>query len=133
MAVVGKGEKRGYVNKKGEVVIKLQFEEAESFSEGMAAVILDGRSVIIGKTGKTVLEPRGFYASSFHEGYAVVYSNGNKTYKEINDELDQHGNDPKYKEEFKDKLKISIIDRQGKVVYEMPKKMLKMIFELDQN
>ncbi len=88
--------KWGYVNKKGEIVIPLKFEHAESFSEGMASV---GKDIIIreadnfslilwgfiDKTGKLVIPYRyqggdGYGAPIFREGLAAV-----------KDELDDSG------------------------------------------
>ena len=48
----------GFINKTGKIVIKPQFEEAESFSEGLAPVMIDKKYGYINKTGKTVIEPQ---------------------------------------------------------------------------
>lgn len=55
-------EKWGYVNSAGNFVIPPQFERAEPFSEGYAAVSTDGEKLgYINKEGKMVIEPKYFY------------------------------------------------------------------------
>jgi hypothetical protein len=68
----------GYINKKGEIAIPLNFSFASDFSEGLAAVefddILFGRRSwgYINYNGKFVISPNYDFASSFHEGLATV-------------------------------------------------------------
>lgn len=73
----------GYMNRKGETVIKPQFTEAEDFNEGYAVVnrfSKDGCSVI-DKSGKTVFAIKyGKYdgiVSAFHNGYLAA-AEGNR-------------------------------------------------------
>ena len=40
--IIDKDGKYGYINKKGEMIVKPQFEEAGNFSEGVASVFSDG-------------------------------------------------------------------------------------------
>lgn len=71
--------KIGYVDKRGEFVIEPQFDEAESFDEGLAEVCwkLENRSSskcgYINLLGDIVIEPQFRYAHSFQEGTAIVY------------------------------------------------------------
>lgn len=65
-------EKWGYINRAGTVVIKPRFELAESFSEGLAAIHLDGGVGYIDRTGKVVIAPSFEMAESFSEGLAAV-------------------------------------------------------------
>ena len=61
----------GYIDRTGKLVIPMQFEYAEPFSEGLAAVHNCGRAFFIDKTGKIVIS--GFTdASSFSGGLARV-------------------------------------------------------------
>jgi hypothetical protein len=54
-----KGGKWGYKEEKtGKMVIKPQFEKAESFSEGLAAVVKGGKWGFIDKTGKMLIKPK---------------------------------------------------------------------------
>jgi len=62
----------GFVNKKGGIVISPCFERAYSFSEGLAAVKLDGKWGFIDKNGKFIISPRFEHANSFSEGLASV-------------------------------------------------------------
>jgi hypothetical protein len=68
----GRGYKQGYCNRNGDVVIKPQFEYAREFSDGLAAVLIDGKFGYIDKTGKLVISPQFAYAGDFSEGMAVV-------------------------------------------------------------
>lgn len=52
--IIDKDGKYGYINKKGEMIVKPQFEEAGNFSEGVASVFSDGKLNFIGKDGKYV-------------------------------------------------------------------------------
>ncbi|MBR6250567.1 MAG: WG repeat-containing protein, partial [Bacteroidales bacterium] len=60
----------GYINLKGEVVISPQFDGAESFSEGLARVKVDGKCGFIDKKGTIVITPQFDYwgTASFSEG-----------------------------------------------------------------
>ena len=42
MAAVEIGSKWGFIDKQGKLVVKSQFEAAEQFSEGLAAVLISG-------------------------------------------------------------------------------------------
>ena len=54
--IIDKDGKYGYINKKGEMIVKPQFEEAGNFSEGVASVFSDGKLNFIGKDGKYIGE-----------------------------------------------------------------------------
>ncbi len=80
----------GYINTKGEVVIKPQFEKAAQFSEGLAYFEKDGKYGFINTKGEVVIEPvytkksRGWLKLAieplgetyFKEGLAAVNKNG---------------------------------------------------------
>src|SRR5262245_20990264 len=61
----------GYVDKNGNRVINPQFERAESFSSGLAAVRL-GKWGYIDYSGKIAINPQFDRATSFSDGVAVV-------------------------------------------------------------
>lgn len=65
-------EKWGYINNKGKIVIKPQFDEADKFSEGLARVQIGLKSGFIDSTGKFVIEPIYTFAFGFSEGLAPV-------------------------------------------------------------
>lgn len=60
LAVIEKRNKKGYINKLGEIVIKPQYEDAGKFSEGLAGVLIKNKWGFIDKTGKLIIKPR-FY------------------------------------------------------------------------
>jgi WG containing repeat len=64
--------KWGYMDKTGTLVIKPQYDDAASFSEGLAAVNISGKWGFINKEGDVVIEPRFRSAWAFHENKARV-------------------------------------------------------------
>lgn len=62
----------GYVDKDGVFVISEQFEVAEPFSEGRAAVLIDGRWTFIDKQGNTITHPQFDEVRPFYNGLARV-------------------------------------------------------------
>ncbi|MFC1737079.1 WG repeat-containing protein [Candidatus Hydrogenedentota bacterium] len=68
--VVTNGEKRlwGYVNTKGEWHIPASYEYAEPFSEGLAAVKLDGKWMYIDSEGNKVIDAQEFHNAGSFEG-----------------------------------------------------------------
>lgn len=64
--------KWGYIDSTGKVVIPLQFSAAHNFSEGMAAVLIDGKLGYINKEGKVVIKPQFDEAQKFEGGKARV-------------------------------------------------------------
>ena len=86
-------EKKWWVEKKkkyktGEVVIPFKYDNALNFSEGLAAVELNGKWGFINKSGKEVIPLKYDSIRSFSEGFAAVVLNGkcgyiNKSGKEV--------------------------------------------------
>lgn len=64
--VINKDGKYGFINRKGEIVVKPQFQEAASFSEGVAAVFSDGNLNFVGKDGKIVERLSNKYVWDFN-------------------------------------------------------------------
>ena len=66
--------------KTGSFVINPQFDDAASFSEGLAAVRIGdfetGRSGFIDKTGTYVINPQFGFANAFSDGLAAVRIGG---------------------------------------------------------
>jgi len=66
--------KYGFINKKGELVVDLLYDDARSFSEGLALVNIGGLGIgnwgFINKKGKVVIEFDYFLGKSFSEGLA---------------------------------------------------------------
>ena len=67
--------KYGYVDRKGNVVIEPQFDNAKSFSEGLAWAEKDGKSGYIDCTGTFVIELDALDGEPFTEGLARVRMN----------------------------------------------------------
>ena len=66
--------KWGYLNKMGQLVIKNQFDDCRDFSEGLAAVNINGLWGYINNMGEIVVEPRFRAVYQFHEGLGLVYT-----------------------------------------------------------
>ncbi len=69
-------DKWGYKNKKGEIVIEPQFDYADDFSEGLAAIKIGGKWGYINKEGKYVINPEFDKVDYFSEGLAAVKIRG---------------------------------------------------------
>jgi hypothetical protein len=76
LSLVGKDKKHGFVDKNGKLVVPLIYDEALTFSEGMAAVMQNFKWGYIDSTGKTIVELQYNEAMSFHDGLAVVAKEG---------------------------------------------------------
>jgi hypothetical protein len=78
-----KDKKWGYIDRTGKVVIEPQFDFADRFSEGLAAIRIGneyvGKHGYIDKTGKVVIEPDFARASRFTEGLAAVQTGDFRT------------------------------------------------------
>jgi hypothetical protein len=73
--VVIVNDKRGYIDRSGNIVIEPQFDGAGDFSEGLAVVATRKNGYAEGyidETGKIVIEPRFDKAGEFSEGLAPV-------------------------------------------------------------
>lgn len=66
------GDKWGYVDLAEKFRIPVQFDSADSFSEGVAAVELNKRFGYIDTDGHFVIQPKYFRAGPFMEGFAWV-------------------------------------------------------------
>jgi hypothetical protein len=77
--VIKQKGKFGYIYKTGKIAIEPQFDNARSFSEGLAAVQKGKKWGFIDKNGKYVIEPTHSNvdnASNFSEGLAFIPNNG---------------------------------------------------------
>ncbi len=86
LAVIKKGDKYGYkygyIDKNGDVVIPVQFDQALGFSEGLAAVEKDGKWGFIDKNEDVVIPMQDelYFARSFSEGLVVAEKDGKYGY-----------------------------------------------------
>ena len=65
LATVKIGDKWGYINPGGEVVIKPQFDDTMMFSDGLAAIKISDKWGYINPGGEVVIKPQFGYAGSF--------------------------------------------------------------------
>ena len=69
----GKGNRYGYIDTTGKVVIKARFTAAYSFVDGLAAVCIEWQKCgFINKAGDFVIEPKYRVTDSFREGLALA-------------------------------------------------------------
>ena len=94
-------EKWGFIDKYGNTVIDGQFDAAEDFSDGLAAVKKDGLWGYVNTSGKLVIPCEYLYVHDFGDGLAFVRTGDYKEY---------------------------CIDKSGKVVFEVPKEPIQDMF-----
>jgi hypothetical protein len=76
--------KHGYINKQGNMVIKLQYDDAKDFKEGLAPVKINSQWGYIDKKEEFIIEPKFADADSFSEGLARVMINNRYGYIDKN-------------------------------------------------
>ena len=78
-------DKYGYIDKKGEIAIEAELEDAGSFSNGLAYAAVEGKYGYISKNLKKIewaINPSFQTANDFHNGLALV--NKDQTWFYIN-------------------------------------------------
>lgn len=78
LAKICKDNKYGFIDKKGRIIINIEYENARDFSEGLAAVEKDGKWGFIDKTGRTVIDFEYDFVKSFSNGLAAVEKDGKR-------------------------------------------------------
>ncbi len=77
LALVKEEKREGFINKKGSMLIKYNYDDTTVFREGLAAACIHGKDEnemkygFINKQGKFVIKPKFNFVWSFHEGLAV--------------------------------------------------------------
>lgn len=70
---VKKNGKYGFINRQGETVIPLVYDNAQHFYDGLAGVVLDGDAFWIDETGaKAVDRPEGYSSWQFNNGFVCM-------------------------------------------------------------
>lgn len=95
---VQQNKKWGYIDKTGKLIIPCKFGFAQNFSEGLAAVEIDGKCGYIDETGNLVIPPQFHWGHPFSEGLALV------TVRELDEKGDVKSN------------QVGYIDRSGRMV-----------------
>ncbi len=120
--VATKDNKWGFINKKGEYVIKPQFGFVNEFSEGLAAVLKNDKYGFINKKGKMVIKPQFDSVGLFSEGLTEVLKNDkygfiNKKGKMvIKPQFDSVGSFSEGLAEVEKDKKYGFINKKGKMV-----------------
>ena len=98
LTVFFQGEKRGFLNvHTGKIEIPAKYQKAWIFSEGLGAVVMNGKVGFINKKGETVIPCRYAYNSSFPKTVDFLFKSG-------------------YCTVFDDSGKAGLIDKNGKWV-----------------
>ena len=79
-APAAKGRKWGYINAKGEWVVRPQFEDACNFHNGLAKVVVKGKTGYIRKDGTMAIEPRFDGGKPFYDTITLVFENHQSQY-----------------------------------------------------
>ncbi|MDZ8069153.1 MAG: WG repeat-containing protein [Nostoc sp. DedQUE08] len=110
------GEKYGYINKTGKVIIQPQFDKAWQFYQGLALVKIGSEFSYgyINKIGQLIILPQFKFASNFYEGLAEVLIAGKCGY------IDKSGQlviSPKFDETLGFSEGIAVVKINGKWGY----------------
>ena len=89
------GERLGFIDRSGTIVINPQFDDAEEFSEGLARVAVGDKVGYIDDSGAYVINPQFNRAGNFSGGLAWA-----ETYEELG-------------------ITLSYVDREGTIVFTM--------------
>jgi len=108
LVAVKVGEKWGFINMEGQMVIEPQFEGLGKFYQGVYAVNKDGNYSFINTKGETVLEPTPGFATYFTEDHCIIM--GSRTVTENEDGTSQ----------IQTSMYRALIDASGEVVVEFP-------------
>lgn len=83
LAPIFDGQKYGYMDKNGKVVISPKFASSMDFSEGLASARTGYKSGYIDKTGNFVIPELYFYGERFSGGFAAVEINDKSQYNYV--------------------------------------------------
>lgn len=83
---ISENNRFGFIDETGSVVIAAQFYSAQEFSEGSAAVRIDGKFGYINTDGSVCIAPKYDYALPFENGLALVYLNGKPLFINVSGE-----------------------------------------------
>jgi hypothetical protein len=72
LSLVSKDHMYGFVDRGGNIIIPLQYDEALTFSEGYSALRKGSKWMYVDSTGKSITDAVYEDAQSFHNGFAAV-------------------------------------------------------------
>ena len=72
LAAVKVKNRWGFIDKTGEIVIKLKYDRVFSFTQDLACINVDGKWGFIDKTGRTIIQPQFDNAFPFSENLAPI-------------------------------------------------------------
>ncbi|MCC8087675.1 MAG: WG repeat-containing protein [Rikenellaceae bacterium] len=76
LALLKQKNKFGFIDKSGEIVVNLDYDNARNFHEELAGVKFQGKYGFINKSGQWIIPPDYDMVFDFHEGVAVYGING---------------------------------------------------------
>jgi len=120
--MVSVGDKLGFIDKKGGIVVPIQYDDANDFTERLTAVELEEHYYLVDKFGQIVPGSRYEDINIFSEGFAVVEANGkyhyvnNKGERIIQMVYDKAGDFTKGKALVANENETGFIDKLGKMV-----------------
>jgi hypothetical protein len=86
-----RGGKWGYIDQSGKLVISPQFEAADFFYEGLAAVRLNGQGGFVNTAGKMMIPPKFSSTGRFSDGVAAVFIDGKTPQERVYGYIDKGG------------------------------------------
>jgi hypothetical protein len=118
--------KWGYINSQGNKIIKCQFNKAQRFQEGIAAVLVDNLWGCIDTNGIIIIQPQFKYIAGFSDGLSLVILNDDslnqkafidKTGKVVfKTDFEGQGNFYNGRAAIRVNDEISYIDKRGNIV-----------------
>jgi hypothetical protein len=102
LAVIQRGDKYGYADTKGRIVIPPKYKAARNFSEGLAAVELDDKTFCIDKKGNIAVQCEYSITGEFSDGVATILQIVHRA------KPDRLG--------MKDRFLHGIVNKQGKIL-----------------
>lgn len=109
--ILSETNKYGFINKTGKEVVPFKYDDAEGFSEGLAAVKLNDKWGFVDKSGNEVISLKYDDVDKFTEGLAKVKLNNKLGY------VDKSGNEvvpPKYDDAGNFSEGLAIVKLNGK-------------------
>lgn len=124
LAIIKVGDKYGYINKEGSIIIKAQFDDAKQFCNGLAIVCVDNKYGAIDTKGKYIISPKydsmsdfscGLSAVSLDDRYGYVDQSGKVVIPITYTYAYEMSNDG-FSSVITESKQFAIIDKDGKII-----------------